>query len=350
MAHREERLAERMAASHALVMANVASSDPPNVRAPRDAAHIVVPLAAAASLVSGVSAAVALLLGIAVALTFGNPWPSRTRAFAHKTLTWSVVGLGAGMNLVTVAHVGVRGIGYTAVGIGTALALGTLLGRRLGVGRDASLLVTVGTAICGGSAIAAIAPAIGAKESDVSVALVTIFLLNAIALFLFPSVGHALHLSEDAFGLWCALAIHDTSSVVGAAAHYGPRALEVATAAKLARALWIVPLTFAVAALRDRTRAGHSAEARTVPKRPWFIAGFLAAAALATFVPGLRAPGALVAAGAHRVLALTLFLIGSGLSRSALRSIGARPLLQAVALWIVLAGGALGAIRLGWIA
>ena len=174
-------------------------------------ARVVVPLVAAATLLPWVSSGIALLAGVGVALTLGNPWPARSRALAHKALTWSVVGLGAGMNLAVVGRVGLHGLGYTALGIATALALGTFLGRRLGVARDTSLLVTVGTAICGGSAIAAVAPAIHAKGEDVSMALVTVFLLNAIALFVFPAIGHHLHLGQDAFGLWCALAIHDTS-------------------------------------------------------------------------------------------------------------------------------------------
>jgi uncharacterized integral membrane protein (TIGR00698 family) len=299
-------------------------------------------------LVLGASSGVALVAGIAVALTLGNPWPSKAKLVAQKTLTWSVVGLGAGMDLGVVARVGLHGVGYTAVGIGCALGAGTFLGRRLRVPPDTSLLVSVGTAICGGSAIAAVAPVIRAKDHDVSMALVAVFLLNGVALFVFPPVGHALHLGQDAFGLWCALAVHDTSSVVGAASQYGERALEVATAAKLARALWIVPVTFVIATLRARrTAEGESATAK--PKRPWFIAGFVAVAAAVTYVPWLRAPGHVVAEVAHRALALTLFMVGLGLSRGALRSLGVRPFVQAVLLWGLMAGGTLLAIARGWI-
>ena len=338
-----------MATAHAVFMAaNASLALTPSVR-PRRAAQFVVPLAAAMTLLPWVSSGLALLAGVAVALTLGNPWPSQTRLVGHKALTWSVVGLGAGMNLAVVGRVGLHGLGYTAVGIGCALGLGTLLGRRLGVARDISLLVTVGTAICGGSAIAAVAPAIRAKDHDVSMALVTVFLLNAIALFLFPAIGHHLHLGQDAFGLWCALAIHDTSSVVGAAAQYGERALELATAAKLARALWIVPVTFVIATLRARSSPRTDGAATEKRKQPWFIAGFLAVAAIVTFIPALRGAGHLVAAGAHRLLALTLFLMGLGLSRAALRSLGFRPLVQAVALWVALAGISLAAIVAGWI-
>ena len=309
-------------------------------------ARVVVPVVAVATLLPWVSSGVALLAGVGVALTLGNPWPARSRALAHQALTWSVVGLGAGMNLAVVGRVGLHGLGYTAVGIATALVLGTLLGRKLRVARDTSLLVTVGTAICGGSAIAAVAPAIRAKDHDVSMALVTVFLLNAIALFIFPAIGHHLRLGQDQFGLWCALAIHDTSSVVGAAAQYGERALEVATAAKLARALWIVPVTFAIAMHRART-VDADASSSSKPKMPWFIGGFLAVAALVTFVPALRGAGHLVSGGAHRLLAVTLFLMGLGLSRAALRALGFRPLVQAVALWFVLAGTTLAAIVFG---
>jgi len=296
------------------------------------------------TLLPRVSSGMALLAGIVLALTIGNPAPQLTRKAAQRMLTWSVIALGADMNLGVIARVGLHGIGYTALGVGLALSIGTFLGKRLGVGRDAALLVSVGTAICGGSAIAAVAPAIRAKEEDVSMALVTVFVLNAIALFLFPAIGHALHLSEDSFGLWAALAIHDTSSVVGAASQYGTHALEVATATKLARALWIIPVTFAVSLSRknDTTKGAK-------PKRPWFILGFLIVAALVTYVPALRPAGHIVGIGAHRLLATTLCLIGLGLTRPALRAIGVRPMLTGVALWAILGSGTLGAILLGWI-
>lgn len=311
----------------------------------KPAARILVPLVGLATLWPAISPAVALLAGIALALTLGNPYP--TKPLQQKLLSGSVVGLGAGMNLVVVAGVGLRGIGYTAVGIGVALLVGTLLGRFLRVNRDTGLLITVGTAICGGSAIAAVAPVLRAKDEDVSMALVTVFLLNAIALFVFPAIGHRVGLGEEAFGLWSALAVHDTSSVVGTASQYGPRALEVATSAKLARALWIVPLTFAIAAVRARSGGGEKTDAK--PKRPWFIAGFLLVAAIVTFVPGLRPVGEVVAFVARRTLTATLFLIGLGLSRSALRTVGVRPMVLGVALWLFLGGATLLAIERGWI-
>ncbi len=333
------------------VAASISASPAPPARSARGGAAALVIGLGLLTLLPWVSAALALLAGIAVALTLGNPFGERTRPVAHKLLTLSVIGLGAGMDLAVVGRVGLHGLGYTAVGIGSALLIGTLLGRWLGVNRDTSLLLTVGTAICGGSAIAAVAPAIGARHHDVSMALVTVFLLNAVALLLFPLVGHSLHMSQDAFGLWSALAIHDTSSVVGAAAQYGERALEVATAAKLARALWIVPVTFAIAFQRARAARAEAGagKATAKPKRPWFIAGFLAASALVTFVPALQPAGHAVSFGAHRLLACTLFVIGLGLTRPALRSLGVRPFVQAVMLWATLGIGTLVAILNGWI-
>lgn len=311
-------------------------------------APLLVPLAGLGVLIPGVSSSAALVAGILLAVAIGNPWPGQTRALAHLCLTLSVIGLGAGMNLAVVGRVGLHGLGYTALGIGTAFAVGTLLGRRLGVARDASLLITVGTAICGGSAIAAVAPAIRAKAHDVSLALVSVFVLNAVALLVFPAIGHALHLGQESFGLWCALAIHDTSSVVGASSQYGERALEVATAAKLARALWIVPVTLAIAAQRARSVRPEEGPAEK-PRRPWFILGFLAAAALATFFPSLHGVAGIVSAAAHRLLVFTLFLIGLGLSRATLRTLGVRPFVQAFGLWVTLAAGTLAAIVAGWI-
>jgi uncharacterized integral membrane protein (TIGR00698 family) len=290
---------------------------------------------------------VGLLSGVGVALVFGNPHAPRTRALTPRLLAWSVVGLGAAMNLRTVAVVGLQGFGYTMVGITLTLLGGLALGRWLRVRRNTSLLVTVGTAICGGSAIAAAAPVLQADEEDTSLALATVFLLNAAALLIFPLVGHAFHLGERAFGLWAALAIHDTSSVVGASATYGNEALVVATTTKLARALWIVPLTLGLGFWISRRE--HHGVSRGRAKRPWFILGFLAAAALVTFLPFLRPAGHLVAEAAKRSLVLTLFLLGLGLSRESLAKVGPRPLLQGLLLWILVGAGTLLAILAGWI-
>lgn len=293
-------------------------------------------------------AAAALVGGALLALTLGNPRQGLTRTWTHRLLPLAVVGLGADMNLRAVAKAGLHGLGYTAISLAVVLALGWWLARWLKVERDAGLLISVGTAICGGSAIAAVAPVLRAKEHETSVALATVFLLNAAALVVFPPLGHVTGLSQDAFGLWAALAIHDTSSVVGAGLAYGPRALEVATTVKLARALWIVPLTLGIGWLVAR-RGEASPDAPPV-KKPWFIAGFLAMAALVTFVPILHVPGQLVAAVARRVLVLTLFLIGAGLSREALRSVGLRPFLQGLLLWLIVGSLGLGAVKLGLLA
>ncbi len=313
-------------------------------------AKILLPLLAILSLLPMVPAWAALVLGILLALAFGNPYAALTKPLTPKLLAWSVVGLGAGMNLVEVGKVGLQGFAYTAVGIAFALGVGLYLGRRLGVAGATSMLISVGTAICGGSAIAAVAPVIHAGDEDTSVALATVFLLNALALILFPVIGHYFHMAERPFGLWAALAIHDTSSVVAAGAAFGPVAELVATSTKLARALWIVPVAFGVGMLHVRLRGQSAAELRPKAKRPWFILGFLLAAALVTFVPGLKTAGHVVNEIAHRLLVLTLFLLGCGITREALKKVGARPLIQGVALWFIVATATLGAILWGWIA
>jgi uncharacterized integral membrane protein (TIGR00698 family) len=306
---------------------------------------VLVPACAALCLLPKVSPAIGLVMGLVVALAFGNPYLAFTRKQTHRLLALCVIGLGAGMDLGVVARVGLHGVGYTAVGIAFCLTLGLLLARWLKVSRGVGTLISVGTAICGGSAIAAVVPVLEPEEHEVSVALGTVFLLNAIALVLFPIIGHALHLSQTRFGLWCALAIHDTSSVVGAAVAYGQKAVEVATTTKLARALWIVPVTIGFARARKAQRKPGGPK----PKRPWFIAGFVLAAALVTFVPLLRPAGALVSAGAKQLLVLTLFLIGAGLTRSAVRAVGVRPLAQGVLLWVIVGTLTLAAIGTGLI-
>lgn len=286
-----------------------------------------------------------LCAGLALALTLENPFPRETRKLARKLLPASVVALGAGMDLVVVASAGVRGLGYTVLSIAACFAAGLGLARAFGVDRVTGLLVTTGTAICGGSAIAAVAPVVRADDRQISVALGTVFLLNSVALVLFPPLGHLAALDQAGFGLWAALAIHDTSSVVGAALQFGPAALSIATTIKLARALWIVPVALAVGAA-ERARAGSGAAATRAPF-PWFVLGFVAAAALVTFIPALRPAGDLVAAVGRRTLVATLFLIGLGLSRESLRSVGARPLVFGVVLWAAAAAGSLAAVRMG---
>jgi uncharacterized integral membrane protein (TIGR00698 family) len=298
------------------------------------------------------SAAAGLLGGALLGLTLGNPRTRETQVWTHRFLPLAVIGLGAQMNLIAVAKAGLHGLGITALSITLVLTLGLWLARTLKVDRDAGLLIAVGTAICGGSAIAAVAPVVRARAHQVSVALATVFLLNALALLVFPPVGHAVGLGQDGFGLWAALAIHDTSSVVGAGLAYGPRALEVATTVKLARALWIVPLTLFIGYLDARRRNKEAGAVPEAPdalpvKKPWFIAGFLAMAAVVTWIPALRAPGHWVAFAAQRVLVLTLFLIGAGLSRKALKEVGIRPMLQGLLLWLIVCVAGLLAVRSG---
>lgn len=315
---------------------------------PDAVARVLVPVLGALCLLPGVSTGEGLVAGVVVALTVGNPYATRTKQLTTWLLQGAVIGLGFGADLRVVVEVGARGVGYTLVGLAVTLAAGMLLSRALGVARDLGLLVTVGTAICGGSAIAAVVPAIGAKEEDATVSLAVVFLLNAVGLLIFPPLGHALGLSEHAFGVWAALAVHDTSSVVGAASAYGPEALAIATTVKLARALWIVPLAFALGAWAARGRpAGEGPAAK--PKLPWFILGFLAAAAAATSLPPVHAVGHDLARVARQVLVLTLFLIGANLSRAAVARVGVRPLVLGVLLWAVSAASSLAGIEAGWI-
>ncbi|MGD0076058.1 MAG: putative sulfate exporter family transporter [Candidatus Binataceae bacterium] len=308
--------------------------------------RIAFPIVACAALLPFASPGTALMVGIALALTVGNPYLLTTGRLITPLLQISVIGLGAGMNLAEVGRAGVHGFFYTVIGISLTMSIGLSLGWLIRTQRDTSLLVTVGTAICGGSAIAAVAPAIRAKHHDVSVALATVFFLNAIALFIFPPIGRHFGLGQTQFGVWSALAIHDTSSVVGAAMQYGARALEIATTIKLTRALWIVPVTLVIGIVWNRASGVASAGKA---KRPWFILGFLAAAAIVTWIPALKPAGHVIFVSAQRALVVTLFFIGSGLSRNALQAVGKRPLIQGFLLWVVMGSGTLGAILLGWI-
>ncbi len=311
-------------------------------------AHFIFPPIAILSLSPYASSGTALLAGVVLALVFGNPYVELSKKWTHRLLSLSVVGLGAGMNLEIISKVGLQGIGYTIIGIGSALFLGTTVGTILKIPKDTSLLVTVGTAICGGSAIAAVAPVIKAKSHEVSVALGIVFTLNAVALFIFPTIGHYFSMTESQFGLWCALAIHDTSSVVGATLQYGAQALEVGTTVKLARALWIIPIAFGIGFLRSRHKP-ESNEAKGQVKKPWFILGFLIAAAVVTWIPSLNEFGHQVETIAKHLLVLTLFLIGSNLTKETLKSVGLKPFAQGTLLWIIMASGSLAAIQFGWI-
>jgi uncharacterized integral membrane protein (TIGR00698 family) len=301
------------------------------------------PLAGALCFLPIVGATTALLLGFAIALILENPYIERTRGLAHQFLALSIVGLGAGANIAVIARAGARGLGYTAVGITMTLTVGWFLGRKLKVRRDASLLICVGTAICGGSAIAAVAPAVKAKHHDISVALATVFLLNATALILFPWIGHSLGLTQTQFGLWSALAIHDTSSVVAATMRYGPKALEIGTTVKLTRALWIIPVALAAGFWFGEKKEGK----RTRLKLPWFLAGFIATALAVAVFPTLKPAGLILNAAAQRLLVVTLFLIGANMTREALKEVGVRPLIQGVVLWGLVASASLGAVVSG---
>jgi uncharacterized integral membrane protein (TIGR00698 family) len=259
------------------------------------------------------------------------------------------------MNLHEVIKAGRSGFLYTALGISFALAVGLALGKLFEVRGNSSYLITAGTAICGGSAIAAVGPILHADEEEMAVSLGTIFILNSVALLIFPFIGGVLHLSQSQFGLWAALAIHDTSSVVGASARYGTQALVIGTTVKLARALWIVPLALATAALtRNRFRGENgnveASHSRARIQFPWFILLFCLAAVANTYLPALNSgTRALFLLGKFGLTA-TLFLIGTGISRSTLREVGWRPMLQGVVLWMVVGIATLYFIRTGFIA
>jgi len=304
-------------------------------------AKIIFILGLALSFSGFISPPLALTLGLLFGLSFPHPYLNESRGIARILLQSSVVALGFGMNLHEVLKAGRTGFLYTAVGISFALIVGLALGKLLRVRGNSSFLVTTGTAICGGSAIAAIGPILQADQEEMAVSLGTVFILNSVALLIFPPIGSALHLSQSQFGLWAALAIHDTSSVVGAATKYGAQALVIGTTVKLARALWIVPLALVTAAVKHN---------RSRIQFPWFIAFFVLAAVINTYVTALaRVTPSLFALG-RLGLTATLFLIGAGISRTTLREVGWRPLLQGVLLWLAVGMTSLYFIRIGWIA
>lgn len=281
-----------------------------------------------------VSPPIALALGLFSALKIGNPFSRTIGKTTRVLLQFSVVLLGFGMNLANVVKAGKEGILFTVATIFGTLILGWLVGKLLKINEKTSVLISSGTAICGGSAIAAVAPAIDADGEEISVSLCTIFILNSIALIVFPIIGHALNLTQNQFGIWAAIAIHDTSSVVGASAKYGSEALQIATTVKLARALWIAPIALIFAFIYGKQNGGN----KTKVAIPWFIFLFLLATVLRTYTPNELPPSLfdslvnLAKAG----LTVTLFLIGSSLSRETLRKVGLKPFLQGVLLWIVI--------------
>jgi uncharacterized integral membrane protein (TIGR00698 family) len=287
----------------------------------------------------------AVICGIIFAISVGNPFSKITGKLSSHLLGAAIVLMGFGMDLKKVLQAGADGFIYTFAGIAMGLTFGWLLGRFFKIDKNCAWLVSVGTSICGGSAIAAAAPALKAKSSDIALASATVFTLNAIALFLFPYLGRVLGFTETQFGYFAALAIHDTSSVVGASLQFGETALEVGTTVKLARALWIVPVTIFIAccvASKD-TEGKRSFKIKV----PWFIPGFIFAAAVMTYLPMLSGAdsvlsGALNGAGkflkelSKYLMIFTLFMIGANLSRAKLKELGLRPLLHGVTLWLIL--------------
>lgn len=283
-----------------------------------------------------VSPPVALLLGLIVAQFIGHPYLHRNHKATHILLQVSVVGLGFGMNVTSAMKAGREGIVFTIVSIIGTLVIGYLMGKFLKIDKKSSYLISAGTAICGGSAIAAISPVIKAEEKQISVALGTVFILNSVALFIFPMIGHALNLSQTQFGLWSAIAIHDTSSVVGAASKYGAQALEVATTVKLARALWIIPVAF-LSTFLFKNKGSKV-------KIPYFIGLFVLAMMANTYIPFVQNFSHYLTGIAKAGLTLTLFLIGCGLNKKLLMSVGFRPLIQGVVLWGIISAASLWAI------
>jgi len=292
---------------------------------------------AAATLTGLISPPFALAAGIIFALTLGNPVPQVSHRASKLLLQWSVVGLGFGMNLPAVWDAGKVGFGFTVVTVFGVLLLGIWLGRLLKVESQTSTLIAAGTSICGGSAIAAVGAVLEADAGAMSVSLCTVFVLNAVALFVFPPLGHALGMDQMHFGLWSAIAIHDTSSVVGAAAKYGEQALSIATTVKLARALWIIPVTLVLSLVTHRRASKVNI--------PWFIIAFLGAAGIRTVWPDAEAVYDVIKHCAKLGLTLTLFLIGSGLTKSALKTVGIRPLVQGVILWFVVSAAGFIAVQ-----
>ncbi len=275
-----------------------------------------------------VSPTVVLFLGLLYALIFGKVFPSVNKKVSKKLLQYSIIGLGFGMNVEMSLQSGLEGMSMTIISVVGTLILGMIIGVKcFGIDKKISYLISSGTAVCGGSAIAAVAPVIKAEEEEVSVALGAVFILNAVALFIFPTVGRYLEMSQEQFGLWSAIAIHDTSSVVGAASAYGQKALELATMVKLTRALWIIPLSL-VSAVLFHTKG-------TKISIPYFILFFVLAMVLNTYaLTDYAEVTAFVSTLAKKGLTLTMFFIGASLSLDTIKSLGLKVLLMAIALWL----------------
>ncbi|MFA5326811.1 MAG: putative sulfate exporter family transporter [Prolixibacteraceae bacterium] len=268
----------------------------------------------------------ALLLGILLAQTVKHPFAAKSKKLTHWLLQASVVGLGFGMNAEQAFLVGKQGLWLTVFSISVTLSIGLIIGRFLKVEKNTSYLISTGTAICGGSAIAAVSTIVRSNEKQISTALGTVFILNSVALLVFPWIGHLFHLSQHQFGVWAAIAIHDTSSVVGAAQKYGAVALQTATTIKLERALWIIPFSILSIFL-------FKSESRKI-KIPWFIVLFVVAMLANSFLPAIHPVSSFLVAISKTGLKITLFLIGSGLTKELLKSVGLKPMFQGVMLWL----------------
>ena len=291
-------------------------------------------------LAAWVTPPVVLFIGLVFALLCGQAYPTFNKNVSKKLLQYSVIGLGFGMNLQASLASGKEGMLFTIISVIGTLLIGMFIGCKvLKLNRNTSYLISSGTAICGGSAIAAVGPIIKAKDTDMSMALATVFILNAIGLFLFPALGHWLGLSQQEFGTWAAIAIHDTSSVVGAGAAYGEEALQVATTIKLTRALWIIPLALITSII-------FRSDGKKI-SIPWFILFFILAMLINTYLlADYPEVGKFIAGIARKGLIITMFFIGASLSVDVIKSVGIRPLLQGVLLWIIISAASLAYILL----
>lgn len=290
-----------------------------------------------------ITPAVALFIGLIFAFIFGIPFPKFNKKLSKYLLQASVVGLGFGMNLQKSLQSGADGMTFTVVSVVGVMVIGVMLGRYMRIQEKTSYLISTGTAICGGSAIAAVGPVIKANENEMAVSLGVIFILNAIALFIFPPLGHLFGLSQAQFGTWAAIAIHDTSSVVGAGNAYGAEACELATLIKCTRALWIIPLAFVTMWVFRKRSSG---EGKAKVSIPWFILLFVVAMVINTYTPDsamevMRPVYDGIVVVAKQALIAVLFSIGASLSLKVIRSVGVKPLIQALTLWMVIGAGSL---------
>ena len=281
------------------------------------------------------SSHIALSIGFLFAVTLGNPFPKATKLFSKKLLKICIVLLGFKLDLGILLEAGVASVGFTALTIAGTFAIGHVLGRLFKVPQTTSMLISAGTAICGGSAIAATSSVLGAVESEMSVALGTVFLLNSVALYIFAPLGDALHLTQGQFGVWAGLAIHDVSSVVGVASQFGSHSLETATVVKLSRSLWIIPVTLVLAYLskqRSLSQQGLAESSRV--QLPWFIGFFVLASLSKTLIPEVANWSDILLQISKTGFNLTLFAIGTGLSLQAINKVGWRTFAQGILLWL----------------